>query len=68
MLGLQALLFLQNNKDGGQPLAIFNSLDKSTEFFGDCDIQNHYNNTELDSLKQILTSVTITTKLKYIQF
>ena len=30
--------FLQNQQDGAQPIAIFNSLDKSVEFFGDIDI------------------------------
>ena len=42
--------FLQHNSDGSQPRAVFNSLDKSVEFFGDVDIQNHYNKTEVDSL------------------
>ena len=42
--------FLQHNSDGSQPITIFNSLDKSVEFFGDLDIPNHYNKTELNSL------------------
>ena len=42
--------FLQHNSDGSQPIAVFNSLDKSVEFFGDIDIPNRYNKTELDSL------------------
>jgi len=41
---------LQHISDGSQPIAIFNSLDKSVEFFGDLDIPNFYNKTELDSL------------------
>ena len=28
--------FLQNQRDGGQPIAIFNSLDQSCEFFWRC--------------------------------
>ena len=32
--------FLQHNSGGSQPIAIFNSLDKSVEFFGDLDIPN----------------------------
>ena len=43
-------VFLQNQQDGAQPIAIFNSLDKSVEFFGDLDIPNFYNNTEINSM------------------
>ena len=42
--------FLQNQQDGSQPIAIFNSLDKSVEFFGDLDIPNFYNKTEINSM------------------
>ena len=42
--------FLQNQQDGSQPIAIFNSLDKSVEFFGDLDIPNFYNKTEIDAI------------------
>ena len=42
--------FLQNQQDGAQPIAIFNSLDKSVEFFGDLDIPNFYNKTEIDAI------------------
>jgi type II secretory pathway pseudopilin PulG len=42
--------FLQNQQDGAQPRAIFNSLDKSVEFFGDLDIPNFYNKTEINSM------------------
>ena len=31
---------LQHISDGSQPIAIFNSLSKSVEFFGDLDIPN----------------------------
>ena len=48
--GTTAIIFLQNTVDGGQPLAIFNSLDRSITSFGDCDIPNHYNRNELGSL------------------
>ena len=41
---------MQHSSVGSQPIVIFNSLDKSVEFFGDLDIPNHYNKTELDSL------------------
>ena len=40
---------LQHISDGSQPIAIFNSLDKSVESFGDLDIPNHYNKTEVYS-------------------
>ena len=39
---------LQHISDGSQPIAIFNSLDKSVEFFGDLDILNFYNKAEVD--------------------
>ena len=42
--------FLRNQEDGSQPIAIFNSLDKSVEFFGDLDIPNLYNKTEINSM------------------
>ena len=38
--GTSGFAFLQNQQDGAQPIAIFNSLDKSVEFFGDLDIPN----------------------------
>ena len=37
--------FLQHIVDGSQPIAIFNSLDKSVEFFRDLDIHNFYDKT-----------------------
>ena len=42
--------FLQNQQDGAQPIAMFNSLDKSVEFFGDLDIPNFYNKDEIYTL------------------
>ena len=48
--GTSGFAFLQNQRDGGQPVVIMSPLDKSTEFFGDCDIPNHYNKTEINSM------------------
>ena len=48
--GTSGITFLQNIVDGSQPIAIFNSLDKSVEFFGDLDIPNFYNKTEVDAI------------------
>ena len=42
--------FLQNQRDGAQPLDIFHSLDQSVEFCGDVDTPNHYNKTEISSM------------------
>ena len=36
--GTSGIPFLQNQQDGAQPIAIFNSLDQSCELFGDVDI------------------------------
>ena len=36
-----------NTVDGSQPIAIFNSLDKSVEFLGGLDIPNFYNKAEV---------------------
>ena len=41
---------LQHSSVGSQPIVMFSSLDKSVDFFGDLDIPNHYNKTEVDSL------------------
>ena len=40
--GTSGFSFLQNIVDGSQPIAMFNYLDKSVEFFGDLDIPNLY--------------------------
>ena len=40
--GTSGFTFLQNTVDGSQPIAIFNPLDRSIEFFGDLDIPNFY--------------------------
>ena len=48
--GTSGFSFLQNIVDGSQPIAIFNSLDKSVEFFGGSDIPNLYNKNEIDTL------------------
>ena len=48
--GTSGFAFLQNTVDGAQPIAIFNPLGKSLEFFGDLDIPNSYNAAEIDAL------------------
>ena len=53
---------LQHISDGSQPIAIFNSLDKSVEFFGDLDIPNFYNKAEVDNLITNLNLVNYYTK------
>ena len=40
--GTSGFAFLQNEQDGAQPIALFNSLDKSCEFFGGLDILNFF--------------------------
>ena len=57
MLGRQVLVFLQNIVDSFQPIAIFNSLDMSIEFFGKFDIPNHYNNTEVGAISNELSAL-----------
>ena len=47
--GTSGFTFLQNIVDGSQPIAIFNPLDESVEFFGELDIPNHYNKIEIDA-------------------
>ena len=49
--GTSGFAFLQNQQDGAQPIALFNSLDKSCKFFGDLDIHNFfYNKSEINSM------------------
>ena len=48
--GTSGFAFLQNINDGGQPIAIFNSLNLPCEFFRDVDIQNHYDRNRIDNL------------------
>ena len=48
--GTSGFSFLQNIVDGFQPIAMFSSLDKSVEFFGDLDIPNFYNKNAIDTL------------------
>ena len=45
-----SISILQHISDGSQPIAIFNSLDKSVEFFGGLDIPYFYNETEVGNL------------------
>ena len=56
--------FLQHNSDGSQPIAIFNSIDKSVEFFGDLDIPNFYNKTEVDAIDDELSALLLNTYTK----
>ena len=48
--GTSGFAFLQNQQDGGQPIAIMSSLDRPIEIFGDVDIPNHCNKTEVDAI------------------
>ena len=48
--GTSGFAFLQTQQDGGQPIAIMSSLDRSIQFFGDVGIPNHYNKTEIDAI------------------
>ena len=41
---------LQNIVHGSQPIAVFNSLNKSVKLFGDLDIPNFYNKASVDIL------------------
>ena len=59
--GASGITFLQNIVDGSQPIAIFNSLNKSVEFFRDLDIPNFYNKTEVDAIDDELSAL-----IKYI--
>ena len=55
--GTSGFTFLQNIADGSQPRAIFNSLDKSVEFFGDLDTPNFSNKTEIDAIGDELSAL-----------
>ena len=56
--------FLQNIANGSQPIAIFSSLDKSVEFFGDLDIPNFYNKNETDAIDDELSPSILNTYTK----
>ena len=62
--GTSGISFLQNISDGAQPIAIFNSLDKSVEFFGNLDIPNFYNKTEVDAIDDELSTLILNTYTK----
>ena len=62
--GTSGFSFIQNIVDGSQPIAIFNSLDKSVEFFGDFDIPNFYNKTEIDAIGDELSALILNTYTK----
>ena len=48
--GTSGFAFLQNQQDGGQPIAMFKPLDQSCELFGDADIPNFYDRNSIDNL------------------
>ena len=62
--GTSGFTFLQNIVDGSQPIAIFNSLDKSVEFFGELGIPNHYNKTEIDAIDCELSALILSAYTK----
>ena len=62
--GTSGITFLQNIVDGSQPIAMFNLLDKSVEFFGDLDIPNFYNKTEVDAIGDELSALILNTCTK----
>ena len=53
---------LQHISDGSQPIAMFNSLDKSVEFFGDLDIPDCYTKNQVDTIIYKLKLVNYYTK------
>ena len=59
--GTSGFTFLQNIVDGSQPIAIFNSLDKSVEFFGDLYIPNFYNTAEIHAIGDELSPLILNT-------
>ena len=56
-----AFHFLQHISDGSQPIAMFNSLGKSVELFGDLDTPNCYNNPEIDAIDDELSALIVNT-------
>ena len=62
--GTSGITFLQNTVDGSQPIAIFNSLDKSVEFFGNVNVPNFYNKTEVDAIDDELSALILNTYTK----
>ena len=62
--GTSGITFLQNTVDGSQPIAMFNSLNKSVEFFGDPDIPNFHNKTEVDAIDDELSALILNTYTK----
>ena len=62
--GTSGFSILQNIVDGSQPIAIFNSLDKSAEFSGDFDIPNFYNTNQIDAIGDELSPLILNTYIK----
>ena len=48
--GTAGFAFLRNQQDGGQPIAMFKSLDQSCDFLGDVDIPNFRDRNGIDNL------------------
>ena len=57
--GASGFTLLQNIVDGSQPTAMFNSLGKSVESFGDLAIPNFYNTFEIDAIGDELSALTL---------
>ena len=55
--GTSGFLILQNIVDGSQPIAIFNSLAKPVELFGDLDIPDFYNKNQIHAIGGELSSL-----------
>ena len=62
--GTSGFTLLQNIVDESQPTAMFNSLDKSVELFGDLDIPNFYNKSEIDAIGDELSASILNTYTK----
>ena len=59
--GTSGFAFLQNQRDGAQPIAIFNSIDQSVEFSGDVNIPNFCNKSEIDAIGDELSALILNT-------
>ena len=55
---------LQHISNGSQPIAIFNSINKSVESCGDLDIPNFYNKTYINAIYDALPSLVLNTYTK----
>ena len=62
--GPSGISILQHIPDGSQPIAIFNSLNKSVEFFVDLDTPDFYGNIETHAIDGELSSSILNTYTK----